>query len=76
MPLAVAVRACAEAAAPPAGAVHISLVDLAGDDRALARAESSLTPAEVARARRGTPAVHRRRVLLRAVIEQPIAAAS
>jgi 4'-phosphopantetheinyl transferase len=74
MPPAVAVRACAGAAAPPAGAVDISLVDLAGGGRALARAESSLTPAEVARARRGTPAVHRRRVLLRAALRSVLAA--
>jgi 4'-phosphopantetheinyl transferase len=48
--------------------VEIRLVDLLLSDRAVARAESSLTPAEVARARRGTPAVHRRRVLLRAAL--------
>ena len=52
----------------PAGSVEVRLVDLAQSGRAVARAECSLTPAEIARARRGTPAVHRRRVLLRAAL--------
>jgi 4'-phosphopantetheinyl transferase len=50
------------------GGVHIRLVDLALSDRAVAQAESSLTSAEIARARRGAPAVHRRRVVLRAAL--------
>jgi len=56
------------------GGVEIRLVDLASDDHAVARAESSLTPAEVARARRGAPAVHRRRVLLRAALRSALGA--
>jgi 4'-phosphopantetheinyl transferase len=54
--------------------VDVRLVDLAVGNDALARAESSLTPAEVARARRGTPAVHRRRVLLRAALRSALGA--
>jgi phosphopantetheinyl transferase len=54
--------------------VHVQLVDLAADDGAVVRAESSLTPDEVARARRGIPAVHRRRVLLRAALRAAVAA--
>jgi 4'-phosphopantetheinyl transferase len=62
-------RACAE----PSGEVlqvagtRVVLVDL-GDVAALPRAETWLTPDELARARRGTPAVQRRRVLLRAAL--------
>jgi 4'-phosphopantetheinyl transferase len=52
--------------------VEVRLVDLGLDDHAVARAESSLTPAEVARARRGAPAVHRRRVLLRAALRSAL----
>jgi 4'-phosphopantetheinyl transferase len=71
MPVLVAagVRAAAwSTAGSTVGGVDVRLVDLALDDRAVAAAEQSLTPAEVARARRGTPAVHRRRVLLRAAL--------
>jgi len=46
---------------------RITLVDLT-DDAALPEAETCLTPEELARARRGTPAVHRRRVLQRAAL--------
>lgn len=58
--------------AGPAG-IRVALVDLA-DDAALPRAEASLTPAELARARRGSPAVHRRRVLLRAALRAALGA--
>jgi 4'-phosphopantetheinyl transferase len=54
--------------------VDVRLVDLAVGDGPLARAESWLTPAELARARRGTPAVHRRRVLLRAALRSALGA--
>jgi 4'-phosphopantetheinyl transferase len=54
--------------------VHVRLVDLAGGAEAVASAESSLTAAELARARRGTPAVHRRRVLLRAALRAALGA--
>ena len=46
---------------------RVTLVDLA-DDAALPSAEIWLTPGERARARRGTAAVHRQRVLLRAAL--------
>jgi 4'-phosphopantetheinyl transferase len=51
----------------------IRLVDLAADDDTVARAAASLTPGELARARRGTPSVHRRRVLLRAALRAALA---
>jgi 4'-phosphopantetheinyl transferase len=54
--------------------VVIRLVDLVADDDELARAEAVLSPDELARARRGTPAVHRRRVLLRAALRTALAA--
>ena len=54
--------------------VAVQLVDLAAGDEVLTRAEALLTPAELARARRGTPAVHRRRVLLRAALRTALAA--
>jgi 4'-phosphopantetheinyl transferase len=54
--------------------VAVRLVDLVADGDELARAEAVLTPAELARARRGTPAVHRRRVLLRAALRTALAA--
>lgn len=54
--------------------VEVRLVDLALSDRAVARAEFSLTSTEVARARRGTPAVYRRRVLLRAALRSALGA--
>ena len=73
MLLAVPAATCANATA--AGVrVAVRLVDLAADDRVTARAASVLTPAELARARRGTPAVHRRRVLLRAALRAALAA--
>jgi len=74
VPLVAAVRAEAQPLPVAAGDVDVRLVDLAADDLALARAESSLTPAERARARRGTPAVHRRRVLLRAALRAVLGA--
>lgn len=46
--------------------VDVWRIDLAARPAGVAAAESLLTPAERARARRGTAAVHRRRVLLRA----------
>ena len=58
----------------PAGGVDVHLVDLTVPDGALASAESSLTLIELARARRGTPAVHRRRVLLRAALRTALGA--
>lgn len=74
MSLVTARRACPQPVGPASGAVDVGLVDLTADDVALARAESSLTPAEVAAARRGTPAVHRRRVLLRAALRAAVGA--
>jgi 4'-phosphopantetheinyl transferase len=71
----VAAAACAEgpvSAASTVGRVEVRLVDLTLSDRAVAQAESSLTSAEIARARRGTPAVHRRRVLLRAALRSTL----
>jgi 4'-phosphopantetheinyl transferase len=54
--------------------VAVRLVDLVADDDGLSRAAAVLSPAELARARRGTPAVHRRRVLLRAALRTALAA--
>ena len=54
-------------------AVDVRLVDLRGTDDSVAVAESLLTPAELDRARRGTRAVHRRRVLLRATLRSALA---
>ncbi|WP_239523104.1 4'-phosphopantetheinyl transferase family protein [Geodermatophilus normandii] len=54
--------------------VTVTVVPLVADDDELARAEAVLAPAELARARRGTPAVHRRRVLLRAALRTALAA--
>jgi 4'-phosphopantetheinyl transferase len=54
--------------------VTVTVVPLSADDAELARAEALLVPGEVARARRGTPAVHRRRVLLRAALRTALAA--
>lgn len=51
----------------------VGLVDLGADDDAVARAAVVLTPAELARARRGRPAVLRRRVLLRAALRSAVA---
>ena len=73
MPLAVTAATCAVTTAAGAD-VAVRLVDLAAHDEATARAASVLTPAELARARRGTPAVHRRRVLLRAALRVALAA--
>jgi 4'-phosphopantetheinyl transferase len=56
------------------GGVDIRLVDLALGNGAVARAELSLTSAEITRARRGTAAVHRRRVLLRAALRSALGA--
>jgi 4'-phosphopantetheinyl transferase len=55
------------------GAVEVHLVDLAAPAKQLAEAESCLTRDEVLRARRGTPAVHRRRVLVRAALRTALA---
>ena len=62
-------RACAELSGEvlQVAGTRITIVDLA-DDAALPHAETCLAPDELARARRGTPAVHRRRVLLRAAL--------
>jgi 4'-phosphopantetheinyl transferase len=60
-------RACAEPSGEVLQGTRITLVDLT-DHAALPEAETCLTPDELARARRGTPAVHRRRVLLRAAL--------
>lgn len=57
----------------PALALKVRLVDLTADAAAVASAEESLTPDELARARRGTPDVHRRRVLLRAALRVALA---
>jgi 4'-phosphopantetheinyl transferase len=54
--------------------VTVCLVDLAAGDDEVARAEAVLSPGELGRARRGTPAVHRRRVLLRAALRTAVAA--
>jgi 4'-phosphopantetheinyl transferase len=54
--------------------VVLALVDLTAADDEVARAETVLSPAELARARRGSPAVHRRRVLLRAALRTAVAA--
>jgi 4'-phosphopantetheinyl transferase len=67
------VRVCATPCPPALGVADVRLVDLALDADAVTRAESSLTAAEVARARRGAPAVHRRRVLLRASLRMALA---
>ena len=53
--------------------VDVRIVDLRTDDAAVLRAEATLTPAELARARRGIPSVHRRRVLLRAALRTALA---
>lgn len=53
--------------------VDVHLVDL-GDEGAVAAAEAVLAPDELERARRGTAAVHRRRVLLRAALRRVLAA--
>lgn len=54
-------------------AVDVRIVDLLADGEVLLRAEAVLSPAELARARRGVPAVRRRRVLLRAALRTAIA---
>jgi len=77
MSVLVAAAACATrptTASSATGGIEVRLVDLSLDDHAVARAESSLTPAEVARARRGAPAVRRRRVLLRAALRSALGA--
>lgn len=60
-------------ARPGPPGVTVTVVPLVADDDALARAEALLTPAELARARRGTSTVHRRRVLLRAALRTALA---
>jgi 4'-phosphopantetheinyl transferase len=53
--------------------VDVRIVDLRVDGTVLLRAESTLSPEELARARRGAPAVRRRRVLLRAALRAALA---
>lgn len=53
--------------------VDVRVVDLLADGAVVLRAEATLSPAELARARRGVPAVHRRRVLLRAALRTALA---
>ena len=53
--------------------VDVRLVDLRADGAVVLRAETTLSPDELARARRGVPAVHRRRVLLRAALRTALA---
>lgn len=52
--------------------VDVRIVDLRGDGAAVLRAEVTLSADELARARRGVPAVHRRRVLLRAALRAAV----
>lgn len=54
--------------------MRIHLVALDVDGSALARAESCLAPAELVRARRGSPPVQRRRIVLRAALRSAVAA--
>ncbi|MBB3084856.1 4'-phosphopantetheinyl transferase family protein [Geodermatophilus sabuli] len=54
--------------------VDVWLVDLGPDESTLARAATALTDAELSRADRGTPAVRRRRIALRAALRCVIAA--
>ncbi len=53
--------------------VQVRTVDLTVGNDDVAAAARSLTAAELARARRGTPAVYRRRVLLRAALRSALA---
>lgn len=53
--------------------VDVRIVDLHAGERTVRRAETTLTSQELARARRGVPAVHRRRVLLRAALRSALA---
>jgi 4'-phosphopantetheinyl transferase len=53
--------------------VDVRVVDLLADGAVVLRADAALSPAELARARRGVPAVHRRRVLLRAALRSALA---
>jgi 4'-phosphopantetheinyl transferase len=61
-------------AEPAVGDVDVRLVDLGAGGDVLTLAESFLTADELARARRGTPPVHRRRVLLRAALRSALGA--
>jgi len=61
-----------EAPTTPPGVVAVHTVDLTAGDEAVARAEPLLTADELARARRGTPEVYRRRVLLRAALRSAL----
>lgn len=54
--------------APEAPLPTVWLLDLDADAGVVKRAEDFLSPAELARARRGTEAVHRRRVLVRTAL--------
>jgi phosphopantetheinyl transferase len=56
------------------GDVLVRVLDLALDETELARAAATLTPAELRRAGRGKPQVHRRRVALRAALRAVLAA--
>jgi 4'-phosphopantetheinyl transferase len=69
---AVPARVAAAPGSAETGDVVVRLVDLIADPRALARAESVLSADELVRARRGTPVVHRRRVLLRAALRSAL----
>lgn len=54
--------------APPGTALDVWRIDLAVTDDVLAAAAALMTPAELARADRGTPVVRRRRMVLRAAL--------
>ncbi|MGY2082554.1 4'-phosphopantetheinyl transferase family protein [Blastococcus sp. SYSU DS0539] len=67
-------RVAVPVAAPPGPPdIAVRRVDLAAGPAELARGAATLTHDELARARRGTPAVHRRRVLLRAALRAALA---
>ena len=59
----------------PAATLGTWLVRLDGDADLVERAASTLTPAERARVQRGTAAVRRRRILLRAAVRQALGGA-
>ncbi|WP_347059413.1 4'-phosphopantetheinyl transferase superfamily protein [Blastococcus sp. HT6-30] len=63
-----------EQIAVPVAGVDAWLVDLAQGADTVSRAELTLTPVELARARRGVPAVRARRVLLRAALRSALGA--
>lgn len=57
---------------PETAHVGVGFVDMNADDLAVERAGLLLAPTEAARATRGTPGVHRRRVLLRAALRSAL----